>query len=388
MVSRRAQLLLQCFQVVAAAAGGAAFTLDCAQHAATDAPGAGDDAGGAASALDAASPPEEETGSTAPTGDDAAPDGSVEAAAPAPCTSKIDSTDGGPDGEELCIFHLTCGVEQIGFATVGCQVVPTAIDGAPISDPTSVGFPTCFVNQGEGCLDGSYAPTEAGIVFTCIGCPGGGGRRPAGLVNVPPARASSQVGAYFAEMGRIEAASVRAFADLARELLAHGAPEALVTCARASAGDEVRHARAMRRLAGRFQARPGNVEIRARRPRSLVALARENAVEGCVRETFGALVNAWQARCAEDPEVRAEMQVVARDELRHAALAWEIGAWLSPRLTPAERRSVARAQRRAVARLVGEIGEETGETLRRVAGLPNAVQARALARGLEGHLWS
>ena len=388
MVSRRAQVLLQCFQAVAAAAGGAAFTIDCAQHAATDTPGAGDDAGAAVASMDAALPPGDETGSTAPTGDDASPDVSVEAAPPAPCTSKIDSNDGGPDGEELCIFHLTCGVEQIGFATVGCQVVPTAIDGAPVSDPTSVGFPTCFVNQGEGCLDGSYAPTEAGIVFTCIGCPGGGGRRPAGLVNAPPARASSPLGAYFAEMGRIEAASVRAFADLARKLADHGAPEALVACARASAGDEVRHARVMRRLAGRFQASPGKVEIRARRSRSLVALARENAVEGCVRETFGALVNAWQARCAGDPEVRAEMQTVARDELRHAALAWEIGAWLSPRLTPSERRSVARAQRRAVARLVGEMGEGPSESLRLIAGLPNAAQARALVRGLADRLWS
>ncbi|HEY2517591.1 MAG TPA: ferritin-like domain-containing protein [Polyangiaceae bacterium] len=387
MVSRRAKVLLQCFQVVAAAAGGVVFTVDCVQRASAASP-AGEDAGDALVVADADPPVTEEAGPSPEAGEGARADTSAEAATPAPCTSKIDSTDGGgPDGEELCIFTLTCGVEQIGLATVGCQVVPTAIDGTPISDPTSVGFPTCIVNEGEGCENGKYAPTEAGIVFTCLGCPGGGGRRPAGLVK-RPSRAASEAGAYFAEMGRIEAASVRAFADLARRLTDFGAPEPLVAGVRASAGDEVRHARAMRRLAGRFAARPGKVEIRARRSPSLAALARENAVEGCVRETFGALVNAWQASRAQDPAVRAAMRTIARDELRHAALAWEIDAWIEPRLRPSERRSLARARRRAVARLIGEMNEGPSGALRCLAGLPSADEARALARGLADRLWS
>jgi hypothetical protein len=43
--------------------------------------------------------------------------------------------------------------------------------------------------------------------------------------------------------------------------------------------------------------------------------ARPFVVEGCVGETFGALVGAWQARFARDPEVRVVMRPIAGDEL-------------------------------------------------------------------------
>jgi hypothetical protein len=56
--------------------------------------------------------------------------------------------------------------------------------------------------------------------------------------------------------------------------------------------------------------------------RSLEELAVENAVEGCVRETYGALTAIWQARTAKDPSVAAAVRRIARDETRHAALSW------------------------------------------------------------------
>jgi hypothetical protein len=37
------------------------------------------------------------------------------------------------------------------------------------------------------------------------------------------------------------------------------------------------------------------VDIPPFQPRSLEAMCTQNAVEGCVRETFGALVTGWQA---------------------------------------------------------------------------------------------
>jgi hypothetical protein len=52
----------------------------------------------------------------------------------------------------------------------------------------------------------------------------------------------------------------------------------------------------------------------------------DNAVEGCVRETFGAAVGLWQAKQAGDAKVAKAMRQIAPDEL--------IGARLSPlRLT-------------------------------------------------------
>ena len=88
------------------------------------------------------------------------------------------------------------------------------------------------------------------------------------------------------------ALETNAFVRLARELAHHRAPAALVARARARAAaqDERRHARAMRLRAARFGAE-GGASRRRLRPRRVPRLADvlvENAVEGCVRETFGA----------------------------------------------------------------------------------------------------
>jgi hypothetical protein len=294
----------------------------------------------------------------------------------------------GPDAEEPCDYLVPCGLDNEGLAPVnGCQVVPTGPDGGPV-DPATIGFPYCQLVDGRGCSDGGYAPTDSGgVEFVCAICPGGGGRRPGGHVR-EMARGWTEAGAYFAEMAALEAASVRAFDDLARELAAHGAPEELVLAARASARDEVRHARAMRALASRHggSVRPAQAKRLGRR--TLAAIAKENAVEGCVRETFGALVNAWQAAHAEDASVRAAMAEIARDELRHAALSWEIAAWAETKLGERDRREIARAKRKAVARVVRDAQHEGGSGLRGLAGLPSANVARELARGLATELWS
>ncbi len=92
----------------------------------------------------------------------------------------------------------------------------------------------------------------------------------------------------------------------------------------------------MTAAAHRYGARPPAFVVDPPRPRSLAALARENAVEGCVRETWAALLAAYQAMSAEDPAFRALMAEVAVDERRHAELAWAIDAWARTRLSAAE----------------------------------------------------
>src|SRR5205814_1560141 len=135
-------------------------------------------------------------------------------------------------------FTIPCGLSPAGLTHVGCTVLPADVDGAPIDSATS-GFPVCTLVEEAGCSDGGYDPSTNGITFACIGCPGGGGRRPAGLVG-ERGRGRDAVGAYFAEMAWLEAASVRAFASLAEELASHGAPAALVAAARSAARDEAR----------------------------------------------------------------------------------------------------------------------------------------------------
>jgi len=181
------------------------------------------------------------------------------------------------------------------------------------------------------------------------------GRRPAGLLSARRLRQQPGLGAFLADAARLEAASVYAFERLARELAALGAPAELIDAAAGSALDEIRHARMVAALARRFGATPEPVEVAPQPARSALAIALENAVEGCVRETFGALIAHHQAHAALDPQVRAVMASIADDETRHARLAWQVAAWLEPRLSDAAQRTIARARAAALAQLAREL---------------------------------
>lgn len=209
------------------------------------------------------------------------------------------------------------------------------------------------------------------------------GRKPEGLQD-PRLDASCTLGALFARMAWLEAASVPAFLRLASELKAHGAPDVLVRAARRAAGEEVRHTRAMTALARRHGASVPAVEHAPFPTRTLEAMVLENAKEGCVRETFGALVAGWQARTAEDPRVREELGRIAQDELRHAELAWAVDDWTAQRLTPEARHRVREARREAYAELEHLLAEQEPEAmLVRQAGLPSRDAALQLLGGLQ-----
>jgi hypothetical protein len=118
-------------------------------------------------------------------------------------------------------------------------------------------------------------------------------------------------------------------------------------------------------------------------------VARENAREGCVHETFGALTAVRQARLAADAGLRATFATIARDETRHARLAWEIDAWARTALPTRAARLVDEARREAGARLVADVGRiPTPRALVRELGLPTAAAARALARRASRSLWA
>jgi hypothetical protein len=217
------------------------------------------------------------------------------------------------------------------------------------------------------------------------------GRRPPGLLPAAPRSdaSPSPVARFLAHVAHLEAASVVAFERLAAELRAHGAPDRLVRAARRSAREEVRHAEVTGRIAERAGASPGPVAVDASPAlRSLEALALDNAVEGCVRETYGALVGMHQAEVARDPEVRREMETIARDETRHAELSWEIAAWLDGQLDEAARSRVRRARDHAVEDLFLEIAAEPHPALVAEVGLPTAAQGRAAAADLRATLWA
>jgi hypothetical protein len=138
----------------------------------------------------------------------------------------------------------------------------------------------------------------------------------------------------------------------------------------------------MRALAETFGGVCADVELVAVGPRTVLAMAIENAREGCVGETYGAAQAAFQARTASDPRVRSTLAVVARDEARHAELAWAVDAFLDSRLTESERREVAIAREDAWTALMASLEQEPSGHLREVTGLPSAREAALLVSGV------
>ena len=223
---------------------------------------------------------------------------------------------------------------------------------------------------------------------------GGVGRVPPGLT--PAEQLSSPNGPvdvrgdFLARAARLEAASVHAFLLLAQELRVHGAPAALVSLARRAAYEELGHARAMARLSRRYGVQPSPPIVRqsALRPRSLLTMARDNAVEGCVHETFGALHANWQGRNAADHSVRHCLNHIATEELSHAALSWNIAAWFHSVASPSERRDVRAARDTASDHLASDTAPEPHALLERDLGVPSRTARRHLLGQLRETVWS
>lgn len=204
------------------------------------------------------------------------------------------------------------------------------------------------------------------------------GRRPLGLESTGRTGCDDALGRHFAIAAHLEAASVDAFERLRAELAAHGADLALTGAAVVSAVEEVQHAHVTARLAERFGASVETPRVEPRPLRSLFEVALDNAVEGCVRETYGALVAHHQAAHAADAEIRDVMQRIADDETRHAELSWDIAAWAATRLSPSELAQVRQAQREAVATLRAELSAPVHPALVETAGLPDSASAVAM----------
>jgi hypothetical protein len=140
----------------------------------------------------------------------------------------------------------------------------------------------------------------------------------------------------------------------------------------------------MSALARHFGSAVRPVEVEARPVRTLAEIACENAVEGCVRETWGAAVAAYQAACAQDRTIRRVMGSIAADEAEHAALGWAVDAWACSLLSVHERAHVGQARTQAHADLVSQAAEAAPhETL----GLPGAAASLRMLRELRP-LWA
>lgn len=205
------------------------------------------------------------------------------------------------------------------------------------------------------------------------------GRRPAGF-RATGGTGANAIGAYFASCAELEAISVDAFRELAAELAFHGAPPALVERCELAAREEIVHASLVGDLARQFgSAMPTITRAPRTDARSLVEIAIENAVEGCVRELFGAAQARVRASCARDSAIREVMARIADDEARHADLSAAIGAYLESRLTAEERAQVNAAMVEARRELRAEIARaEVDPQLQERVGVPSRDVALAL----------
>ncbi len=201
------------------------------------------------------------------------------------------------------------------------------------------------------------------------------GRMPEGHVDLPLERCELE---YLQRAHHQEAAAAFAFDRLVKELSAHAAPPALIANARAAAREEREHAalfaREARTLAAELgvpaalaepSAAPENV-------RDLWDLLEENAVEGCVHETYAAVVATHQAAHAPSARLRAVLSSIADDEQGHAALAHRIHRWGLTVLPAEQAAALERARRVAHGALcqgvaATEAGLSLGEPAPRLA---------------------
>ncbi len=305
-----------------------------------------------------------------------------------------------PAPQQYTVTYDVCPPVDVDAASDdGSAVADADVDAADGGDEAAAPPPACYSACYQACMD--HKPYNAtGGAPQCVGEDGDGGtrvahcelvqlcgRRFAGLVEAARGDASA-VGEALARAAWLEAASIHAFRRLARELRAHGAPEELVRAAKRSARDEARHARAMARLAKHHGASIPRVVEGDGGARDLEAIARENAVEACVGETYGALVATWQAEHARDAEVRDAMRAIAPDELRHAALGWAIADWADTQLSSEARERVRHAREEAARHLLQSASIEPDARVADFAGFPRAADATRLVSRMNEAVWS
>jgi hypothetical protein len=141
----------------------------------------------------------------------------------------------------------------------------------------------------------------------------------------------AQLAAHWARLGQMEHASIAAFARFNLQLLSLGAPSELIEACNRALCDETAHARACFALAsayGGIPVGPARLDIEhCFEDTSLIAIAKLVLREGCLGETVASLEALAAAEVASDPAVKRALTRIAKDELKHAQLAFKFLRW-------------------------------------------------------------
>ena len=140
-------------------------------------------------------------------------------------------------------------------------------------------------------------------------------------------------------------ASVDAFIELAEQLRSWGAPEELIQRCLVAAEEERNHTMLMDRLAKKYGGHRPEPSADPQSNTTLFEVALHNAVEGCI------------IACV--PRINLFMPMnhcnrylpIAKDEIEHAQLSWDLHSWFCAQLSEEERRQVDSAQLDAIRQL-------------------------------------
>ncbi|WP_437315516.1 hypothetical protein [Sorangium sp. So ce385] len=366
--------------------------------------GASSQSGGSSASSGGAS--SQSGGSSASSGGASSSGGGGEAGPPdasAPLDPYPDPTCVGPfhDGGYMgqCCYEVHCTAPVDGAC-------PAASAAAPHIDDLPPGSGTCMCDgdgaDGDESIQGPYANRTASDPASCcylvgsIACEGRpllvrGEPRVAPLARAPSAWSQTDVRRFeraladtdlgelapaerrelarrWAERGQNEHASVASFGRFALGLMAIGAPPQLLEAAHRAAVDEVRHARLALAIASAYAGEPvgvGPLPLGGALDDlgSLEALTLATVVEGCIGETLSAIEAEVAAQAAQPPAVRMALLSIARDEARHAELAWAFVRWAIAAGGAGLRARVAAAFARALDHLVSESPGSVGGEL-------------------------
>ncbi len=177
------------------------------------------------------------------------------------------------------------------------EEVPPAV-GRPLRTETGVAQPTAALREGELHDAGAERIEEVGLAWE--------------------------------RDAQLECASIPAFLQLACELAWHGAPWVLVQRALDAVRDEAFHADACAKIASMHlveRLTPVLPDVTPRAPGGLIRLAVESWLDGCLGEGRAARAAARASTGAASERLAALQRRIARDEERHAELAWDVLGW-------------------------------------------------------------
>lgn len=233
---------------------------------------------------------------------------------------------------------LTAAAVTALFAAPGCSVFAEAVGRS--SPPATSSTTSLPLGSGPSCVtysDGTVACSTPGRPLRR--------RRRRGLL-LPSDNSTHD------DEARIEYASVASFGELGLELMALGAPTALVARCHRAAIDEIAHATTLDRLAGRDGSRFGAIphllgrriggRFRTRR-RHLARIAVASYRDGWLNEGLSASDMEVRAHMAGSTDERRAFERIAAEERGHAGLARDVVLWCFDESPQSVGRALARA---------------------------------------------